>query len=258
MAVESIIEAYWQIKEYFTIARFSYPKKENQHDGHYDDSNDGYTSDIDVLAFNAKKQILVLAESKAHGDKSKLKTGVLNEETISKVKENGIYYAHKSNNSDRKTKDDLLKFFSDVKNLIENKFVLLPIPINQIKELNIHFVSTTYFEYQYESLKSKPQEQIKQKIIKDITDDLKSFVKLKTKKNIKINIIIQTHFDLILEIIELIKLSKREKRYGHPVLDIIRELNRHLGINKKNNENKIKKIIEVNRQKLSNLMQGDY
>jgi hypothetical protein len=199
MTVESIIDAYWQTQNYFTKPRFFYATTNNGN------------SDIDVLAYDAINNSVVFAESKAHGGKSKLKHGEISEKTYEQVKAGENSYANK------KTVDDFLKFITDVKYLIgQDNDVNFPFDFTNIKKLTLHFVTTTEYLKNMET-------------IKNIESELKAYINKKHKlPKIKIEIIIETHFDVLVKIIKALNSETRGKRYGHPVLDILREFNRYL------------------------------
>jgi hypothetical protein len=220
MTVESILDAYWQTQNHFTKPRFFYTTGNNGN------------SDIDVLAYDATNNSLVLVESKAHGGKSVLKHGEINSKTLNKVKKGEVNYDGK------KTDDDFLKFCADIKYLIKNhtekKF---PFVFSKLKKITIHFVSTVTY---------KKDEQV----IKDLENHMEGFIKDNCKlSDIKIEFIIETHFDVIIKIIQALKKENRGKRYGHPVLDILREFNRYLGIQSENDEKPVIKNSKSQKEK---------
>lgn len=213
MSVESMIQAYWQRKNYFTIPRYSFKIK------------NGY-SDIDMLAFKAKqgihpecndedernKTILVLCESKAHGSKNKIfyddfeKLGFENFDTISK----------------KIATNDLIHFIhSNVYYVLENGSLNSLIDLSTIDILRLQFVSTTLF-----SNEEKIQKGI-EKFIKEIFIDIYKPI----NKEFKVELEITTHFDMINKLFLLVRKDESGKRYGNMILDFIREINRYLHVN---------------------------
>ena len=195
MTVESLIDAYWQMRGFYTRQRFTYQP-----------GDAGYYSDIDVLAYNARTNEMVFAESKAHGGKGKIKNGVLDD----KYYKNLVEGEHAVN-------DDLHKFIWGVIRIVRDKEELFPNEISKTTRIIIHFVSTIYYSKSH-------------RIVEKITEFVSSAIRGVLKKKVDVEVRIETHFDVLINLIEFVKNDEQGKRYGVPVLDIIRELNRHLGL----------------------------
>lgn len=198
MTVETIIQAYWDIKGYWTKLRV--PIKVG-----------GWT-DIDVVAYNPLKKELVLAESKVRGNKHALKV-YTNE-----------FHAHSENNSflsfdklyGKDGKYDYLSFIErlDAK-FMDSIFKELSLPKENIETISFHLVSNYYIE---ENLLESAQNEVKDEMNKLLDGSGYSIHE----------VIIQTTFDVLCEIISKEEMNEQGRRYGHPVLDIAREINRYM------------------------------
>ena len=213
MSVESIIQAYWQIQNYFTIPRFGFEMKGKNEKGR----EWGNYSDVDILAFKPKieneKTTLILAESKAHGGKNKIifKKFDTTCKDFKTLKEKTQKDGHIN---------DLLDFVDvNVRYLLENKNLLDNlIDLNKVDVLKLQFVSTVLFN------KSKELSKI---IVLHVEDMIRDKVNYKFKVEVEII----THFDLICKLFILVQKDKSGKRYGNQILDFIREINRYVHVN---------------------------
>jgi len=197
MTVESLIDAYWHIKKFFTRPRFSYQP--------YTDKK--YYSDVDVLAYKPSTFEMVFAESKAHGGKQAVKNAKLDAKFLTGLRS-------------RKNpgRDDLTKFIKDVIRVVNKKEDIFPNDKQKVRKVIIHFVSTQYYNTS-KGMLDKVQDYIKGKITRAMGD-----------KTLTVELRIETHFDIIIKLIQEVKEDTQGKRYGIAILDIIRELNRHLNI----------------------------
>lgn len=201
MTVERMIEAYWDLNRYWTKVRLPIKVSKN------------YT-DIDVVAYNPLENILIIAESKVKGNKNAIRSylPLLDEKGINfvefdKVKENG------------KEKQDYLSFIRHYNDdFIKQILQALSLPDDRKITINFHLVSNYVVEA---SILNKVKEEVKEALNKNLTEYQFD------------SVILESTFDLFCNI--LAKDNKDEKdedtvgkRYGHPVLDIAREINRYM------------------------------
>lgn len=221
MSVESIIQAYWQIQNYFTIPRFCFEKKSDEND-----TNWGNYSDIDMLAFKPKnpsdmksKSTLVLCESKAHGRKNQI---IFRDFDKSYSQFEDIQLNHK----DGHTKDLIHFIDSNVTYLLTHEDLLNGlVNLNEIEVLKIQFVSTILFHN---------QEKIKPLIVSHLKKRI-------TPITFDIEVEITTHFDIISRLFLMVQNGQSGKRYGNQILDFIREINRYIHVDKCDGIKAIKK-----------------
>lgn len=220
MSVESIIQAYWQIQNYFTIPRFSFKVK------------NGY-SDIDMLAFKPKlnekdTSILVLCESKAHGEKNKIKYSDFNDLTKASSFRSLVAKHPKSG-----PQHELIHFIDkNVIYILKNHLLNNLIDLSIVNVLKVQFISTAFFHNEA-NIKSIIEVEI-ESVLKEI------FKESKKPINIKVVLEIKTHFDIIKELFPLVQGHESGKRYGNIVLDFIREMNRYIHVNA------CEKLTEIN------------
>lgn len=199
MTVERIIEAYWDLKGYWTKMRV--PIKVG-----------GWT-DIDAVAYNPMKKELVLAESKVRSTKHTVRayTEDLKSSGVSFLGFDKLY--GKSHG-----KPDKLYYLSFIENInndfLDLVFEKLGIPKDDEIKIIIHFVSNYYVD---ETILESAQNEVKNEIEKHISSPY-SIGK----------VIIQTTFDVLCDVIFEEEMSEQGRRYGHPVLDIAREINRYM------------------------------
>ena len=234
MSVESIIQAYWQIQNYFTIPRFGFEKKgDNDQDKKW-----GNYSDIDMLAYKPKnyldkasKSTLVLCESKAHGGKNQI---IFRDFDKSYYEFKDIEKYHK----DGHTKD-LIHFIDvNVKYLLKHENLLNGlVNLNEVEVLKLQFVSTILFHN---------QEKVKPLILSHLKEAIK-----KDYKNLEIEVEITTHFDVISRLFLMVQNGQSGKRYGNQILDFIREINRYVHVDKCDGVKAIKnyKLLSQNKKK---------
>ena len=228
MSVESIIQAYWQRKNYFTIPRYSFIKKGINKKGK---NSSGY-SDIDLLAFKTKQgiyhgcqdnndrdnSILVLCESKAHGEKNEIKFDDYSKpkfEDFNSLKDEDLDAL-----KDDSTQHDLVKFYFNVRYILENESLNTLIDLSTLDKLKLQFVSTALFCNETEILN---------KIKNNITKLFKHKYKPYNKK-FEVELEITTHFDIINKLFLLVRKDESGKRYGNMILDFVRELNRYISV----------------------------
>lgn len=246
MTVETIVEAYLQTKGYYTKTRVSV-KKENSY------------LDIDVLGYNNMTKTLAFAESKSHGKKTKVFYRKFSEPDIHKynllIENKKIYeeefeqelisWKESGGKKSGKAKPaklngkffEVFNFLSNINYFIE-RCEILNINIEEVENIYILFVSNCYY---------------------DETGIAETYAKkfINFQYRNKIKIVFKTHFDLLIDLINAIKPKIEDiantknddeidendedegsgyensvfgKRYGHPVLDLIREFNRYVFI----------------------------
>ncbi len=158
----------------------------------------GGWSDVDMLAYNPEKKHLVISESKVRGQKQ----DIFAYTSYTKERYGSIFDYDEDN------------YFSFLKHLpmlckdgtIFNNFNKM------VKKITIQLVSN----YVVTS-------DVKEKVLKDINREIKTF-KLPTQVEFKLD----TTLDVITRVIEEQRESSRGRRYGHPLLDIAREINRYM------------------------------
>ena len=189
---------------------------------------------------------MVFADSKSHGEITKVFYRNINESDVDiykkylqEIEDNDVKYFESLNAWDRlgkktsvdkpkklKVSDKILdsrvfEVFNFLNNI--NYFIKQPekyfIPIAEVKVIRILFVSSCYFE--------------ELDVINNFT---KTFIQCNDSKEIIVEF--KTHFELLIELMKKINTSVEKdentfgKRYGNPVLDLIREFNKHLFITK--------------------------
>jgi hypothetical protein len=186
MTSEKIVEAEWLLKGYWTKLRFAYQ------------TNKKGWSDIDVLAYNPETKHLIVSESKVRGGKK------------------NIYAFNFFTEGSLKTIDDFDRknYFSFLKNLPEicaDRMIFQNFS-KMVKKITIQLVSNYIFE---DEVKKK----VEQIILNSISD-------LSVLANIKHEIKIDSTLEVIARIITLENEKNQGKRFGHPVIDFVREINR--------------------------------
>lgn len=161
-------------------------------------------SDIDILAYHPEKKVVVISESKVRGPKRDV-------------------YAY--TNFSRKKYGDIfeydevgyLSFLKNIKLICSNRGVFKEFKM-MVKKVIIQLVSNYYID---DLMMPKVRNDIYWKIKNSIPNGIKPEIRL------------DTTFQIICEIIKLEQSSSQGRRYGHPVIDIARELNRYLMANVK-------------------------
>ncbi len=235
MTVESMIQAYWHMEHYFTMPRFSFRKER--------DNGTGY-SDIDLLAFKVPqwteigdesdrgKTILVLCESKAHGEKNKIKFDDFNKEKFNDF-------------TDKSSQHDLIKFYLNIHHTISHKSLDNLIDLRTLDKLKLQFVSTALHSNDG-IIKKRIEEEIKAVFID----------KYETPKDkFEVELEITTHFDIIKKLFVQVQKDDSGKRYGNPVLDFVRELNRYLTVQECDGKKSIQKSDGVEDNKIEKVKQ---
>ncbi|ETA67805.1 hypothetical protein MettiDRAFT_1240 [Methanolobus tindarius DSM 2278] len=198
MTVETVIQAYWDLKGYWTKLRV--PLKLG-----------GWT-DIDVVAYNPLKKELVLAESKVRSTKHTVRA------YTEDLKDSGVSFLDfdKKYGNSHGTSGKLyyLSFIDNINNeFLDLLFETLNLPKDDVKII-VHFVSNYHVD---EGLLESAQNEVKKRIEKQISSPYSVD-----------NVIIQTTFDVLCDVIAEEEMSEQGRRYGHPVLDIAREFNRYM------------------------------
>jgi len=157
-------------------------------------------SDIDILAYHPEKHHLVIAESKVRGSKKV----VFAYTDYSRKKEGSIL-----------DYDDKGIYFSFLKNirLLCLDGVIFADFKKMVKTLTIQLVSNYYID---EKNKNNAQ--------KTVDDYIEKCIPLGIKRDVKLD----STLDVILRIMHEEDRNPQERRYGHPIIDLARELNRYM------------------------------
>jgi hypothetical protein len=192
MSVETVVEALWQMQGYWTRLRFAFQ------------TSRGGWSDVDVLAYRPESRHLVIAESKVRGPKEDV-------------------YAYTKNTHKRWRsilrydrldggKQNYFSFLEHIPVLCRDGPIFSSFE-SMVRCLTVQLVSNYY-------------------ISEDVYDlavhDIEQVVSPKIPKKVSLCIDLKTTFDVVAKLIELEHRSSQGRRYGHPVLDLARELNRYL------------------------------
>ena len=159
----------------------------------------GGWSDIDVLAYAPEVQHLVISESKVRGPK----------------KEVYAYTAHtQAQYGDILTYDgdNYFSFLRHVARVCENGVVFTDFR-RMVKRLTVQLVSNYFVS-----------EDVKPSAIQTVEAHIRSAV----PEGIAFDVRLETTLDVICRIIAAENDSSQGRRYGHPVIDIARELNRYM------------------------------
>jgi len=185
MTSESIVEAEWLLKGYWSKMRFAFQTEK------------GAWSDVDVLAYNPEEKHLVISESKVRGPKD-------------------IVFAYTESTEEKygsilEYDDDNYFLFLRHLPLLCSDGVIFGDFRKMVKKVTVQLVSNYVVT---EEAKASAYSSIKQNI---------------TKYNLPVNVefLLDTTLDVIARIIIEERASGQGKRYGHPVLDIAREINRY-------------------------------
>jgi len=191
MTVETIVEAYWRLQGYWTKLRFPFQKER------------GGWSDIDILAYHPEEKSLVISESKVRGSKRDIYAY-----TKYSREEYGTIFEYDK----EKKKENYLAFLRNVKCICSNKTVFRNFR-GMVNSLIVQLVSNYFID-------NDVLQEVKKDIFKRIEDSIPAGVKTEIR--------LDTTLEIICEIIKLEGKSPQGRRYGHPVIDIARELNRYL------------------------------
>jgi len=192
MTVETILEADWQMRGFWTRLRF--PLRTSK----------GGWSDIDLLAYDPEGQHLVLGESKVRGPKRDV-------------------YAFTAYT--QATYGDLIEFddnnyFTFLRHvgLVCSDGAVFKHFRKMVQTLTIQLVSNYY-------------------IAPDVQTDAERAVRAKIRKqlpkDIALTVQLETTLDVILRILTAENDEPQGRRYGHPIIDLARELNRYMRPNVK-------------------------
>jgi hypothetical protein len=215
MAVETIVEAYWRLQGYWTKLRFPFQKER------------GGWSDIDILAYHPEKKVLVISESKVRGSKRDIYAY-----TKYSREEYGTIFDYDK----EKKKENYLAFLRHVKYICSNKTVFGNFR-DMVNSLIIQLVSNYFID-------NDVLQGVKRDIFKRIVDSVPARVKTEIR--------LDTTLAIICEIIRLEEESPQGRRYGHPVIDMARELNRYFHPNIKY-AGREKREVEVIREKFKKM-----
>ena len=199
MTVELIIDAYWSLKGYWTRTRFPFQ------------TDKGGWSDFDVIAYHPNNQILVISESKAKGGARDVFAFNSYTKKYARRKYSCSTFA--------KYEKDYLNFISNIPhiwedNLISDSYKKFK---QSVSELIIQLVSNYAItpELLPESERSA----------QGLLFESASRCPLRKKA---IHIDLTTPFHLFCEIQSMIINKPQGHRYGNPILDLARGLNRYL------------------------------
>jgi hypothetical protein len=161
-------------------------------------------SDIDILAYHPEDKIFVISESKVRGPKR----DVYAYTSYSRKKYGNIFKYDDPN---------YLGFLKHIKLICSDKVVFRKFS-KMVDRITIQLVSNYYID---------------DSVIEKVKDDIYWKIKNSIPNGIKPEIRLDTTFRIICEIIKLEQSSSQGRRYGYPVIDIARELNRYLMANVK-------------------------
>ena len=205
MVVELIVESEWILKDYWTKIRFPYKTEK------------GGWSDVDVIAYQPETKHLVIAESKVRGSKK---------------------YLHGYNQHAKNDYGSFVEYFgtgnkgylSFIENLSEickdgvifthqyqwkGKLKCKPFA-EMVQKLTIQFVSNTVIDSE---LKDEAENAVLEKVQRKLSKVQKAGVKVEVR--------LDSTLEVIAKVIDLENKDKQGRRYGHPMLDIAREINRY-------------------------------
>lgn len=208
MTVETIVEAYWQLKGFWTKLRYPF-----RTDG-------GGWADIDVLAYHPEERNLVIAESKVRGPKTEVYAY-----TEYTRRKNGDIFEY--------DEDNYLTFLRHIKPICSKNTVFCNFR-KMVDKVIIQLVSNYYVDG---------------KVSREVTRDIQTHIRDSIPPGIKTEIRVDTTLGIISEIIKVEKSIRQGRRYGHPVIDIARELNRYLHPDVRD-VGKEKKMIEAVKREL--------
>ncbi len=198
MTVETIIEAEWLLKNYWTKMRFAYRPH-----GH------GW-SDVDVLAYHPEKKNLVIAESKVRGPKK----SILAYTEDTKASRGTILKS-----SGYPKKNTYFLFLQNLPKICEDGVVFNNFG-KMVKTLTVQHVSNYVIA---EDLKDEACKSVRQAALKQLKK-----CRTRLPSNLEVKVELDSTLDVIARIIELENDHQQGRRYGHPVLDIAREINRYV------------------------------
>lgn len=155
----------------------------------------GGWSDIDVLAYSPSRKHLVVSESKVQNRKNKV-------------------YAYTHDTNYKFINSNYLGFLDNLHKIVRNKIVF-DCFAKSVDRITVQLVSNTV-------------------ILPDVLDEARASVVDYVKKNCDLpsDVRVKAKLDSTLDVLARVVLRERKqkqgRRYGHPVIDIARELNRYL------------------------------
>ena len=211
MTVETIVEADWQMRGYWTKLRFPLQTQK------------GSWSDIDVLAYNPETRVLVIAESKAQGTKKQVYCY-----TKDTQKQYGSILKYDRGKDDY---DNYFSFLQHIKLACKDGVIFSDFG-KMVNKLIIQLVSNYVI---LDDVKPDAESAVLERVHKDVPD------------GVKVEIRLESALDVISRIIEAENVKEQGRRYGHPVIDIARELNRYMhpvvSGYKSNNDNWLQQVV---------------
>lgn len=200
MTVETILEADWRLQGYWTRLRVPYRSSKSK-DGKW-----GY-SDVDLLAYHPVKKHLVIGESKAEGGKSDVFVYSDSAEEIDTDCQKIMAYS----------------YFDFIRKLgqIYKAETIFDTTINDtcdlnelVRSLTVQLVSNLFMT---EGVKQRVRLRLQEQVRKDLAISPDTLIEIR----------IETAVEVFARIVENIGVRDQGKRYGHPVLDLARELRRY-------------------------------
>ncbi len=219
MTVESVLEADWLLQGYWTKPRFAFKTIKNQ------------WSDVDVLSYLPEEKHLVISESKVSGTKRDVfaYTALTQQKYGNIFKfDNGIY----------------LSFLKNIPQICQDGIVFQKGRrfSDMVNRLTVQLACNYFIT-----------EDVKPAVIETVSKHIREEFKME----IELDVRIETTLEVICRIIDNVEKSERGKRYGHPVIDIARELNRYLNPDVRNagskqtTKNVISELREILARRLS-------
>jgi hypothetical protein len=191
MTVETILEADLQLKGFWTRVRFPFQ------------TDNGGWSDIDVLGYNPERRELVLAESKVRGPKKDVYAYTADtKKRCGDILEFDLYDG----------RPNYFSFLDNVKRVCSDR-VLFESFTNMVGSLTIQLVSNYY---------------IAPDCKKDAQRTILARVRSSVPKRVNVRIELETTLDVIARIICNENAHPQGRRYGNPMLDLAREINRYM------------------------------
>lgn len=155
-------------------------------------------SDIDVLAYHPEQKVLVISESKARGQKKDI---------FVYPREPGYDFFQFD-----KEMGNYLSFLSHIREVCFGHGIFKNFR-GMVRTVVVQLVSNYY---------------IKDRDLPEVKKDIYEKVKRDVPKNVEVQIRLDTTFKIFCEVIKRVNADRRGRRYGHPVLDIAREINRYI------------------------------
>ncbi|WP_423909326.1 hypothetical protein [Candidatus Spongiihabitans sp.] len=190
MISELIVESEWILKNYWTKTRFAYQ------------TESGGWSDVDVLSYHPETKHLVISESKVRGRKKAIHA--YTEHTKRKY---GTILEYKAT---------YFSFIPNIPKICSNHVVFTKFS-RMVKTITIQLVSNLVIA---KSLKNDAESSVLEEIEKYMKEELPG-------SKAKIEVMLDSTIDVISRVVEDENKHNQGRRYGHPMLDIAREINRY-------------------------------